>query len=519
MSEIPLCEKTRKYIEANEKVQLVQVRGFNCESRVAAVRARMEEKGEGLWDSSTQAIHNVQIQRAGHDRWGIDKVILMFCDDYMKCIYEFPFWNQWKDLIVPLLEQIDISSTQLIRCVFARMPISSNIPVHHDTGQWVNQSHRIHIPISTHSDIHFKVGRTEMEMERVHFEVGSIYELNNACKHTVENVSDIKTRVHLILDYVPEENPNIVRLSPGSIVHQTRRTLDESTKAGSRICPSFVIIGAQKAGTTALYEYITQHPLVVAARRKETHYFDWRWNSSLGTSNSLSGRKAHYDEYLKYFHAQKLHDHPSILSGEATPSYLLGGSIICTRMKQVCPAAKIIVILRNPIQRAFSHYQMTADLNGSVEQLRNRGHDFLNGQSFDTIVRKEMEALRGLTPYMKASEFDTFFLQNQANKTHGGHSYLLRGLYALQLELWIQTYGRENIIVLTLEEVMVNVQTEMNSVFQFLELPPHDIEDTSAKNTRTYENLCPILRDTLKTFYQPHNERLYSLLGRNFQWK
>ena len=87
--------------------------------------------------------------------------------------------------------------------------------------------------------------------------------------------------------------------------------------AGSRRAPSFMIIGAQKSGTTSLYELIAQHPLVAKGKRRETHYFDWRWNASLHTPEE------HWNYYMNFYEKELLHKHPSIITGESTPSYLL----------------------------------------------------------------------------------------------------------------------------------------------------------------------------------------------------
>ena len=87
--------------------------------------------------------------------------------------------------------------------------------------------------------------------------------------------------------------------------------------AGSTKAPSFIILGSQKSGTTSLYEYINQHPLVVKSKRRETHFFDWRWNKELIDSQEQ------YLYYLKFFEQEYLYKHSSLMSGESTPSYLL----------------------------------------------------------------------------------------------------------------------------------------------------------------------------------------------------
>ena len=116
---------------------------------------------------------------------------------------------------------------------------------------------------------------------------------------------------------------------------QTRRSIDLAHEIGLRKAPTFIIIGkivymiyagffclrfyigAQKCGTTSIYDYICQHPLVVKGIRRETHYFDWRYKNSLENDYN-----AHYKQYMTYFESKLLYKHPSLITGESTPSYL-----------------------------------------------------------------------------------------------------------------------------------------------------------------------------------------------------
>lgn len=348
-------------------------------------------------------------------------------------------------------------SEQVIRCILAIMPPGADVPVHHDTGSWVSKSHRMHIPIFTNEAIDFRVGTDEQSMVRYEFKQGHLYELNNASKHQVHNGWD-QHRVHLIFDYVEPEYPlTHMTLTPDMVLHQTRRTLDLATDYGKRPAPSFMVIGVQKAGTTSLYDYIAQHDLVVPSKRKETHYFDWRWNTKLPSSaSSREAAQKHYEYYLNFFHKDLLMKCPSVMTGEATPSYLLGGSTVIDRMQQVIPHCnKILVILRNPVDRAFSHYSMTADTNGTPEQLRNRGHHHLQGRTFEQIVDDEIAELTklGVHPDMSFADFDAKIAQKSLLSDHGAHSYVARGLYALQLAGWIQAYSKELVLILTLDDM------------------------------------------------------------------
>lgn len=293
-------------------------------------------------------------------------------------------------------------------------------------------------------------------MTRYEFQQGNLYELNNISKHRVKNNWD-QHRVHMIFDYVEEGYPlERMELTPDMVLHQTRRTLDLSTDHGARVPPSFMVIGAQKAGTTSLYDYIAQHDLVLPAKRKETHYFDWRWNRELPDCASPEGVQQHRDYYHNFFDKSLLLKCPSIRTGEATPSYMLGGSVVIKRMQQVIPdCRKILAILRDPVDRAYSHYCMTADKEGSPQQLRNRGHQHLKGRIFETVVDEEIEELArlGVHPDMDFEEFDAKVMRSRLAFDHGAHSFVARGLYALQLAGWLDAYQRENVLVLSLDEM------------------------------------------------------------------
>jgi hypothetical protein len=136
------------------------------------------------------------------------------------------------------------------------------------------------------------------------FDEGRIVELNNQCHHAVDNLCLHTHRIHLILDYLEEEDsvnklPARITLTPEAILKQSRRSVDLASDKDSvcdcdhlvntlvtfvqRKCPSFIILGAQKCGTTFLFESICAHPLCAAPKRRETHYFDWRWNAQLSS--------------------------------------------------------------------------------------------------------------------------------------------------------------------------------------------------------------------------------------------
>jgi hypothetical protein len=179
---------------------------------------------------------------------------------------------------------------------------------------------------------------------------------------------------------------------PGEKLNQTRRSIDLATEAGSRKAPSFIVLGAQKSGTTSVYELLCQHPLVLRGKRRETHYFDWRWNEAL----TAAAPEEQHAYYLNYFNKEALAKYPSLLTGESTPSYLLHSDVALPRLRAVCPWAKLLVVLRDPTARAYSQYQMTVDTEGTPEQLSIRGAASYAGKTFAAAVEEEIAELEAM---------------------------------------------------------------------------------------------------------------------------
>jgi len=360
--------------------------------------------------------------------------------------------------------------------------------------------------------------------------------MNNQAKHSVSNCQSTNFRVHLILDYV-DSSFTIKRripLKPGETMVQTRRTVDRALDADSRPTPSFMIIGAQKSGTTSLYEYMNKHPLVIRPKRRETHCLDWRWNNSLTTTAKRR------DHCLSFFFAKELRTRPSCLSGDSTPSYLLDSYRCIPRLKEVFSwkknHMKFFAILRDPVKRALSHKVMVSSLDGTPEQIQNRGTEWLN-MTFEEIVELDMKNMKecGLIPYwnletktMNLDFFEKFsgtkeeddafqqYLKDHVPMMTGSHSLISRGMYELQLRQWFQAFSPESFLVLKLEDMKIEggVQKIMDKVWMHLDLPSYKVKDDTPKNARSYtDSLSAEMEDMLKRFYAPHNQRLRVLIG------
>ncbi|CCI45424.1 unnamed protein product [Albugo candida] len=375
-----------------------------------------------LWTAEYQS-SNVAIVRAGHDKWGIDKAVFIFCDDYLTRVYHFPWLRTWKFELDAIISQIGIAWNRIVRCILARIPSNSSIPVHHDTGYWVSQTHRIHIPIYTDSQVEFLVGLHPSGMNIVEFKQAYVYELNNASKHAVQN-RWTRARIHLILDYVEDHYAplSFFSLTNQMTLHQTRRSLDTSTMYGARKIPSFIVVGSLECDVLNLYDFITKHDLIVPAKVNATHFFDENWNESDSpTPEKLAAQRVRYSSY---FEEKLLMNCPSIMTGEATWSYFSGGNSVIQRIQSVSPDCKVIVVLREPLDRL-------ACVQGSMDQPLETLEDQLN-------ALKEAH----VHPYMNHTSYMQLVRENRSCA-----SFLATCLYALPLKKWLEAYS-ENCLVL-----------------------------------------------------------------------
>ena len=513
-------------------------------SASAGQRQRQRQSANGklnLWDPEIARVQNVSITRPSHDAWGIKKIVLIFCDDFLQRVYEMPWWHStscpiaesMRQTIQPVLDALQISEKQVVRMLFAGLPPQVTIPVHHDTGYWVKMTHRVHVPIIVEDPnlILFRCGPTPSTLQRVNAKPGHIFEMNNQAKHAVSNCSTAHHRVHLILDYVPLTHTHThtrIPLQPGETLLQTRRTIDRKADFGKTPTPTFVILGAQKAGTTSLYEYLNQHPSIVRARRRETHCLDWRWDA---TKKTIAEQKKHC---LSFYYADQLKHYPSLQTGDSTPSYLLHTHVVIPRLKQMFPWVKCMVMLRDPVKRAISHYSMVTDTNGTPEQLKTRGFEWRN-KTLMQVVQDEIQLLKedGLIPYWNVDTntvdqqiFDQFvgskeedeawtrFQTKRIPLSTGSHSLLARGMYHLQLRHWFNAFPRDQFLVIQMESMKEpnGVENVMKKAYSFLNLQYFDVEDDSPKNSREYNPVQDDVVEVLRNFYAAHNNILSQLL-------
>ena len=131
---------------------------------------------------------------------------------------------------------------------------------------------------------------------------------------------------------------------------EAAKYLKRAKTSEKRILPSFIIVGAARSGTTSLYEYLENHPSVLPPVKKETGFFNYAYN------NNSNWYKMYFPTIAEKQKAENIQKN-SIITGEATPSYLIDPRVP-KRISSLLPKIKLIILLRNPIDRAISHYNL-----------------------------------------------------------------------------------------------------------------------------------------------------------------
>ena len=576
----PICWSTRGFVDVSKLQKMVR-EGFDTDYRQTA-EDLPPLSPTNYWDPRNADKANVTLTRPSHDAWGIGKIVLIFSDDFLTKVYQFPWWKEFEEALQPIIDVLFDNKNNnktkkglMVRALLASLPPGSTIPVHHDTGEWVKTTHRIHVPILVQdpSRVVFQCGPSNDTLQRISCEPGHVFEINNQAKHAVSNCDHVH-RVHLILDYIvqdvdnddddddndddddddnhqqeSESSPSThqrlapIVLEPGEKLVQTRRSVDRLKNMAARPTPTYIILGAQKAGTTSLYTYINEHPWVIKARRRETHCLDWRWNNSLKTPK----KQLAYCE--RFFFTENMKTRPSCMTGDSTPSYLLDSRRVIPRLKNVFPWShkdysdrrmrmKFFVMMRDPVRRAASHYAMVTSTEGTQAQLKTRGSEW-RGKTLWEVVQMEVTKMKecGLIPYWDTTEkgvldqeiFDTFagspqereawdrYMEHHVPLSTGSYGLLTRGMYAVQLRPWFRAFDRDQFLCLKLESMNKGVPETMQKVWTHLDLPSHPVEDDSAQNSRQYDPTEPAANDYLQRFFEPHNRVLASVLQQKQQ--
>ncbi|MEX2144530.1 MAG: sulfotransferase domain-containing protein [Anaerolineales bacterium] len=256
--------------------------------------------------------------------------------------------------------------------------------------------------------------------------------------------------------------------------------------AFARALPNFLIIGAQKAGTTSLYGYLSQHHNVMSPMKKEIRYFG---------ENYFQGPnwyRAHFPFSFRLANGK-------MITGESSPTTIFH-PLAHEWVAATIPSVKLIALLRDPVARAFSHHQM--NLRSGRDQL-----------PFEVAIQREAERLDGALEGVLNGDDEAVF-------RYTSFSYLARGDYETQLKRWVRVFPKEQLLILQSEELFQNPAQAYRRVLAFLGLSMIELPSYDAFNPGRYDGEIPQKsRSFLTEYFREPNQRLAELLGQDFNWQ
>jgi hypothetical protein len=253
-----------------------------------------------------------------------------------------------------------------------------------------------------------------------------------------------------------------------------------------RIKPTFFIIGTQKAGTTSLFSYLSQHPSITTPIIKELQFFNMNFKRGIN--------------YYHSFFPVKINK-KKVIAGEATPDYL-DHPLAPERLHKYNPNAKLIIILRDPVLRAYSHYNFVKSYNNEIKK-----------SSFIEALNKEQKlinnALNNLYTNPVESAIDI-----------SNYGYLYKGEYIVHLRKWFNLFSSEQIMVIDFNQFKNNTKQTLKEICHFLEIDENFSFLTQKKeNQTTYQT--KLTRDEQKLLtehFTPYNNELFDFLNKKFDW-
>lgn len=276
-----------------------------------------------------------------------------------------------------------------------------------------------------------------------------------------------------------------IALQQQAIYQQTKlNNADFINKYGSEKAiaqPDFIIIGAEKCGTSSLYNYISQHQQVLASLESKIHFFTYNFDKGLDWYRSHFPRIDRSCEYI---------------TGEVSNSYLSYYQNTSDKLFKLFPEVKLLTLLRNPVARSISHYQ----------QLVRLGQE---NRSFAEVVSIEIAIFDGVE--------NIWSIKQKYWKI--GNGTIWHSLYVYFLQKWLNKFERTQILIIKSEDLLYNPAGIMNRVFEFLELPAHQLTECPALDSDDfYEGITDSMRSQLQEFFAPHNRKLEELLDCKFGW-
>ena len=261
----------------------------------------------------------------------------------------------------------------------------------------------------------------------------------------------------------------------------------------ARMLPSFLIVGQARCGTTSMFDVLEQHPAVFHSQlpKKEVHYFDMAYG------HSLAWYRSHFPLTARARRAVRdLGVAP--VAFEASPYYMFH-PLAPSRINTDLPGVRLLVLVRDPVERAYSHHAHQVGLG-------------LEDENFERALELEDVRLAGEAERILADP--GYFSRN-----HWLYAYRTRGYYADQLEHVESIFGRDRVLVIDSGDFFTDPGPVYDQVLEFLGLPHRGRPAFTPQNARPRSPMPESVRVRLEEHYRPHDERLAVWLGREPSWR
>jgi len=286
-------------------------------------------------------------------------------------------------------------------------------------------------------------------------------------------------------------------LTPKPVTESIRRSLvvyGEKT-SGRRPLPEFLIIGTKRGGTTSLWNYMIKHPLVPrlfpAWNTKTSHYFEENWY------RGVDWYRSHFPTEAQRATMEREHG-GAPKAGEAAPLYMFH-PLAAARVHALMPEVKLIVLLRDPVERAYSHWK----------ERTTEGKETLD---FPTALAREAERTTGERERLIADP-------NLFSEAYDWYTYRARGRYLEHLEPWLELFRRDQMYIVQSEVFYREPARVLGEIQEFVGLPRYDIGSYEVFNARRSASIPEAVREELTEYYRPYNRALADRLGMTFDWE
>jgi len=261
----------------------------------------------------------------------------------------------------------------------------------------------------------------------------------------------------------------------------------------ARMLPSFLIVGAQRCGTTSMFHVLSQHPAVFSPllNKKELHFFDHKYD------RGLRWYQSHFPIRARARIAARGAGIAPV-AFEGSPYYMFH-PLAPERIERDLPGVRLLVLVRDPVERAYSQHAHQVGLG-------------LETESFEQALELEDARIEGEADRILADP--SYFGRN-----HWLYAYRTRGHYADQLEHLERVFGRDRILVIDSGDFFADPGPTYDQVLEFLGLPDRGRPTFVPQNARPRSPMPEALRAKLEAHYRPHDERLAAWLGREPSWR